>query len=171
MTDLCFQMFAEVKDVDQLLDMIRSTALTDHIRFDLNGDGDTNDTYNGQSETQALQLINPAGFVVKYLMPEAESLNVKQGEKVDLEKGYYHGVVYDIPGAEVYIDGEWIAFSDKNKDAIKAQNPMSLKWRLSGDLLRKMGYKQGGTVKGRILVVDDQWNGLTISKEITVKVE
>jgi hypothetical protein len=29
-------MFAEVKDVDKLLEMIRSTALTDYIRFDLN---------------------------------------------------------------------------------------------------------------------------------------
>ena len=27
-------MFAEVKDVDKLLEMIRSTALTDYIRFD-----------------------------------------------------------------------------------------------------------------------------------------
>lgn len=29
-------MFAEVKDVDKLLEMIKSTALTDYIRFDLN---------------------------------------------------------------------------------------------------------------------------------------
>ena len=60
MTGLCFQMFAEAKDVNQLLEMIRSTCLTDYIRFDLNGDGDTNDTYKGQPETQPLQLINPA---------------------------------------------------------------------------------------------------------------
>lgn len=39
-------MFAEVKDVDELLEMVKSTALTDHIRF------------NG--EDQPLQLINPA---------------------------------------------------------------------------------------------------------------
>ena len=39
-------MFAEVKDVDELLEMVRSTALTDHIRF------------NG--EDQPLQLMNPA---------------------------------------------------------------------------------------------------------------
>ena len=30
---LCFQLFAEVEDVDQLLEMIRSTALTDYIRY------------------------------------------------------------------------------------------------------------------------------------------
>ena len=53
-------MRADVKDVDELLDMIRSTALTDYIRFDLNGDGDTNDNVDGQPETQPLQLINPA---------------------------------------------------------------------------------------------------------------
>ncbi len=60
MTDLCFQMKADVADVDELLEMIRSTALTDYIRFDLNGDRDTDDTYEGQPETQPLQLINPA---------------------------------------------------------------------------------------------------------------
>ena len=58
--DLCFQMKADVSDVDELLEMIRSTALTDHIRFDLNGDGDTDDSYQGQPETQPLQLMNPA---------------------------------------------------------------------------------------------------------------
>lgn len=46
MTDLCFQMFAEVKDVDELLNMIRATSLTDHISLD--------------GQTQALHLINPA---------------------------------------------------------------------------------------------------------------
>ena len=34
MTDLCFQMFAEVENVDQLLDMIRTTSLTDYISLD-----------------------------------------------------------------------------------------------------------------------------------------
>ena len=115
--------------------------------------------------------MNPAGFFVKYLMPTAEALSVKQGDTLNLEKGYYHGVVFDIPGAEVLIDGQWTAFSNQNKDAIKAQNPMTLEWRVNTDLLRKMGYKQGDTVKGRILVVDDQWNGLSISKDITIKIE
>lgn len=155
--DLCFQMFAEVKDVDKLLEMIRSTCLTDYITLDW--------------QTQPLQLINPAGFFVKYLMPTEELLTVKQGETLNLGTGYYHGVVFDIPGAEVKINGQWTAFTDKNKDAIKAQNPMNLQWRVNTDQLRKMGYKPGDAVKGRILVVDDQWNGLTISKDITVKVE
>ena len=54
-------MFAEVKDVDVLLEMIRnSTDLRDYIRFDLNGDGDTDDIHNGQPETQPLILMNPA---------------------------------------------------------------------------------------------------------------
>ena len=60
MAGLCFQMYAEAKDVDELLEMIRFTALTDYIRFDLNGDGDTDDVVDGQTETQPLQLINPA---------------------------------------------------------------------------------------------------------------
>jgi hypothetical protein len=39
-------MFAEAEDVDVLLEMIRSTALTDYISLD--------------GETQPLQLMNPA---------------------------------------------------------------------------------------------------------------
>lgn len=150
-------MFAEVEDVDKLLEMIRSTTLTDYIKLD--------------GQTQELQLINPAGFFLKYLMPAAESLTVKQGEALNLEKGYYHGVIFNIPGAEVKINGEWIAFSQANESLIKAQNPMTLQWSLNGGQLRKLGYKQGDTVKGHILVVDDQWQGLTISKDFTVKVE
>lgn len=71
MMDLCFQMYAEVEDVDKLLEMVRSTCDTDYIRMDLNGDGDTNDNVDGQSETQALQLMNPAKFFKKYLMPKS----------------------------------------------------------------------------------------------------
>lgn len=171
MADLCFQMFAEVKDVDELLEMIRSTALTDYIRFDLNGDGDTDDVCDGQPESQPLILMNPAGFFLKYLMPVNLSITVKQDGTAALQKGYYHGVVFDIPGAEVKINGEWIRYNSQNKDAILAQNPMTLEWRLNGDLLRKLGYKQGDTLTGHMLVVDDQWNGLTITKDISVKVE
>jgi hypothetical protein len=148
-----------------------STTLRDYIRFDLNGDGDTDDVCDGQQESQPLILMNPAGFFQKYLMPTAESLTVKRNETKPLQKGYYHGVVFDIPGAEVLIDGQWIAFSDKNASLIKAQNPMALQWRLNGDLLRKLGYKQGDTLTGHVLVVDDQWNGLTITKDFTTKVE
>jgi hypothetical protein len=46
LASLCFQMFAEAEDVDVLLEMIRSTALTDYISLD--------------GETQPLQLMNPA---------------------------------------------------------------------------------------------------------------
>ena len=53
-------MKADVTDVDELLEMIRSTALTNYIRFDLNEDGDTDDTYDSQTETQPLILMNSA---------------------------------------------------------------------------------------------------------------
>ncbi len=120
--DICFQLFAEVKDVDELLEMVRSTALTDYIRFDLNGDGDTDDEIDGQPETQPLQLMNPAGFILKYLMPTVPT-SIKLGETINLGKGYYHGIIFDIPGAEVKINGEWIAFTENNKATILAQNP------------------------------------------------
>ena len=166
MTDLCFQMFAEAKDVDELLEMIRSTCLTDYIRFDLNGDGDTNDTYKGQPETQPLQLINPAGFFQKYLMPTSLPASVKASGTVSLSKGYYKGVIFDIPCAEVKIDGKWIAYSDANTKLIKAQNPFKLEWRINGELAKKYGLSK--TLKGKIIVVDDKWNGLNMTKEFSV---
>lgn len=155
--DLCFQMFAEVENVDKLLEMARSTALTDYIRFNW--------------EDQPLQLMNPAGFFVEYLMPTVLPTSIKTSETIALDKGYYYGVAYQIPGAEVNINGEWIAFTDDNKEFILAQNPMTLEWRFNSDLLRKYGYKSGDTVNGQILVIDDQWNGLNISKDFSISME
>ena len=149
-------MKADVTDVNQLLNMIRSTSLTNYIRLD--------------GQTQKLQLINPAGLFMKYLMPTMPT-TISWSKTAALEKGFYHGVVFDIPGAEVCINGEWTTFSDQNKDAILAQNPMNLEWRLNGDLLRQLGYGSNNPVKGCILVVDDQWNGLTIAQDISVEVK
>lgn len=157
MTDLCFQMFAEVKDVDKLLEMIRSTTLTDYIKLD--------------GQTQELQLINPAWYFQKYLMPTDLPTSLKTDETIDLEKGYYHGVIYKIPGAEVNINGQWINFSDENKDLILSQNPMNLKWRLNGNLLNNYNYKPWDAINGQIVVVDDKWNGLNITKDFSINIE
>lgn len=151
---LCFQMYAEVKDVFELLDMVRSTCLTDYIRLD--------------GMTQPLQLINPAGLYKKYLTPQNLPESISTKETLSLEKGYYKGVIFSIPGAEVKINGEWIAFDNKNKDIILAQNPMNLEWRLNGDLLRKMGYSSGRTIEGQIITVDDQWGDLMLEVPMTI---
>ena len=155
MADLCFQMLAEVKDVDELLEMIRSTCLTDYIRLD--------------GQTQELQLMNPAWFFQKYLMPTSTPTNLRADETATLNKGYYHGVVYQIPGAEVNINGQWIAFTDDNKNLILNQNPMNLEWRLNGKLLNNC--KTGDIINGKIIAVDDKWNGLNISKDFSFSIE
>ena len=103
-------------------------------------------------------------------MPTALPAAVSSSETTALTKGYYHGLVFSIPGVEVNINGEWIPFSADNKAAILAQNPFTLEWRLNGDLLSKMGYKQGDTVKGSIIAVDDQWNGLNLTQDISIAV-
>ena len=179
MADLCFQMFAEVKDVDELLEMIRSTALTDYIRLDLNGDGDTDDvvkfdtddgSYIEQPESQPLLLINPAGFFREYNLPKDLPEEIKTSETLQLEKGYYKGVVFDIPGAEVLIEGEWTPYDQENADIIMAQNPFTLEWRLNGERLWQLGYADK-TIEGTIITVDDQWKGLSeLSKTFTVNV-
>lgn len=156
MSCLCFQMFAEVKDVDSLLEMIRSTCLTDYIRLD--------------GQTQPLQLINPAGLYKKYLTPQNLPESISIGETVSLEKGYYKGVIFSIPGAEVKVNDEWVAFDNKNKDKILAQNPMNLEWRLNGDLLRKMGYNPGQKVEGQIITVDDKWGGLRLDVPLQLQI-
>ena len=165
-------MFAEVKDVDELLDMIRnSTELKDYIRLDLNGDGDTDDICDGQPETQPLILMNPAGFFLKYLMPKELPSTIILSQTADLNKGYYHGLAFDIPGAEVNINGEWIRYNAENTATILAQNPFTLEWHINGDLLRKLGYKQGDSLKGKIIAIDDLWSGLNLSQEIAIQIK
>ena len=97
--------------------------------------------------------------------------SVSRSNVAALNKGYYHGIVFNIPGAEVKIDGQWTPFSHANQSLIKAKNPMTLEWRLNGDLLRKLGYKPSDTVAGTIIVVDDQWHGLNISNDITIQLK
>lgn len=157
MSDLCFQMYAEVADVKQLIEMIRSTCLTDYIRLD--------------GQTQPLQLINPAGLYKKYLTPQNLPESIATGETLDLEKGYYKGVIFSIPGAEVKINGQWVAFDAKNKDTILSKNPMNLEWRLNGDLLRKMGYTSGQKIEGQVITVDDKWGGLRLEVPMTLVVK
>ena len=156
MMDICFQMYAEVRDVDELLEMVRSTALTNYISLENN--------------TQPLQLINPAGLYKKYLTPQNLPASITPGETISLDKGYYKGVLFSIPGAEVKVDGEWIAFDNKNKEVILSQNPMTLEWRLNGDLLKKYGYTSGQAVEGQIITVDDKWGGLRLEVPMTIQV-
>ena len=157
MMSICFQMYAEAKDVFELLDMVRSTCLTDYIRLD--------------GQTQPLQLINPAGLYKKYLTPQSLPGSISFDETLALDKGYYKGVLFSIPGAEVKVNGEWVAFDNKHKDVILSQNPMNLEWRLSGELLRKYGYTSGQTVEGQIVTVDDTWGGLRLEIPMTVQVK
>ena len=155
--DLCFQMFAEVEDVDQLLDMIRSsTDLRDHIKFD--------------EVDQPLILMNPAWFFKKYLMPTDSISSIQSWETIQLNKWYYKWVIFSIPWAEVNINGEWISYNNNNKSLIQNQNPMTLEWRLNWDLCKKMWYKWK-TIEWKIIVVDDKWNGLNIDKNISIRVE
>ena len=157
MMDICFQMFAEAKDVDELLEMVRSTALTDYIRFD-------------GFDPQPLQLINPAWFFQKYLMPNELPSNIKSWENIDLKKWYYKWVIFDIPGAEVKINWEWVEYSEKNKSLIKSQNPMNLQWRMNWDLCKKL-YWEWKTIQWKIIVVDDKWNGLNIDKNFPISIK
>ena len=129
--------------------------MTDHITLD--------------GVTKPLQLINPAGFFKQYLTPQELPTAISAGETISLDKGYYKGVIFSIPGAEVKINGEWVAFDNKNKDAIMSQNPMELEWRLSGELLKKYGYTSGQTVSGQIVTVDDKWGGLRLEVPMTVQ--
>lgn len=152
MADLCFQMYSEVKDVDELLEMIRATCLTDYIRLD-------------GFDPQPLQLINPGGFFLKYLMPTGVPSSLKVSQTFALNKGYYKGLFFDIPGAEVKIGGEWTAVTADNKATIMGQNPFTLEWRLNGNTLRKYGYKPGDTIKGTVVAVDDSFNGLNLSQD------
>lgn len=154
MASIAFQLKADIEDADELLTMLRSTSCTDYIRF--------------EGQTQPLHLINLAGVIQKYLMPEALPTVISTNEAIPLEPGFYHGVFFDIPGAEVLIDGEWVRVSAENEQLIKAQNPFTLKYRLNGEELINIGYQPGDTVTGIIKLIDDQWGGLRLEKEFKV---
>ena len=100
-------------------------------------------------------------------IPSAISLQ----QTVKITKGWYKGLLFDIPGAEVMIDGQWIPYSKANETLVKSKNPMDLAWRINGALLRKYGYVQGQTIEGQIITVDDQWNGLRLEKAFTVTLQ
>ena len=102
-------------------------------------------------------------------MPTSLPTNIQANETTPLEKEYYHGVVYQIPGAEVNINGQWIAFTDDNKNLILNQNPMNLEWRLNGKLLNNC--KTVDIINGKIIAVDDKWNGLNITKDFSFSIE
>ncbi len=157
MASLCFQIKADTEDVDALLSMLRSTSLTDYIRLD--------------GQTQSLHLINPAGVVKKYLMPTGSPFEVNSGEKAELKKGFYKGVIFDIPGAEVNIDGEWIPYDQKYIATILSHNPFDLQWRFNSSLCRKMGYDSGDTISGSVIATDDQFKSLNISNEFVIQLK
>lgn len=188
-TTLLTQNFADVDGVSEILHMLRSTADSDYIRFDLNGDWDTNDTvsiaqsdgsYLHQPETVSLPLYNYAKAFVKYGMAINETgwkrpsiqmpAEIASGQVSSLEKGWYKGVVFLFPGTEVLVDGEWIPFDNDNfQSTIKNCNPFHLEFRMNGDLLVQQGFKVGDAIEGTIQAVDDQWWGLKdISKPFTL---
>ena len=154
---LIFGLCPDVKDADELLEMIESnTANPDHISLNW--------------ETWEIQKYSPANFVKKYLMPTELPSELNINETKELSKGSYKGVVFNIPGAEVLIDGEWIACTQQNAEKIKAQNPFNLEWRINGDLCKQLGY-ENKTVEGTIILVDDQYNGLNITVPISIAVK
>lgn len=157
MTDLCFQMYAGVPNVNQLLNMIRSSSLTDYIRF------------NG--EIQELQLINPAWFFQMFNLPNDLPNKINPWEIITLNKWEYLWIIFDIPWAEVYINWEWVAYNNTNEHIIKSQNPMHLNWRINWDLCRKMWYNNSKTILWKIIAVDDERKWLGFGKDFTISVE
>ncbi len=152
-----FGLHADVSDADELLQMIESaTAEPDYT------------SWNGRK--QALQKYCPANFVKKYCITADIPSSIQEGEIIPLAKGWYKGLIFAIPGAEVLVNGEWIPFTADNSSRIKSANPMDLEWRLNGTLLRKYGYTPGQTIQGQIITVDDQWNGLRLEKDFTIQV-
>ncbi len=153
---LMFQLHADLESVDPLLEMAKSTSLENSISLD--------------GKTQKLQRLNPAGYFTKYCMMTDIPSGISLDETVSLNKEWYKGLLFNIPGAEVKVNGEWIPFTAENYSRIKSANPMDLEWRLNGTLLRKYGYTPGQTLQGQIITVDDQWNGLRLEKIITIQI-
>ena len=153
---LLFGLHADVKDANDLLEMMESATETDYISL------------NGMR--QPLQNYSPAQFYKKYCISVDIPSSIQEGEFIRLTKEWYKGLLFAIPGAEVLINGEWISFTADNSSRIKSANPMNLEWRLNGNLLRKYGYSPGQTIQGQIITVDDQWNGLRLEVPMSITI-
>ena len=155
MADLCFQIFAEIKDIDELLEMIRFTSLKDYTKYN--------------NMTQELHLINPAWFIKEYLMPKDLPSEISSWDIIGLNKGYYKWIIFNIPWSEVNINWKRIPYSEENKSLIKQQNPFNLKWRLNWDLCKKLWYnKNNNNIKWNVIIIDEKYNGLNISNNINI---
>ena len=188
MSGLIAYNFADIDDVDELLEMMRSTALTDYIRLDLNGDGDTDDvvrfdtddgSYINQPETQPLHLISSGEVFRTYGMAINETgwkrpsiqipTSIAPWQIVPISKWWYQLYIFQCPGVEINIDGEWIPFSDQYTDLIKTKNPAHLERRINGDLLLQMWYKPWDIIQWTVQAVDDTWWWLKgIEKPFTI---
>ena len=89
--------------------------------------------------------------------------------KLDLNKGYYKWIIFNIPWSEVNINWKRIPYSEENKSLIKQQNPFNLKWRLNWDLCKKLWYnKNNNNIKWNVIIIDEKYNGLNISNNINI---
>lgn len=156
MTGECFQMRSDVTNGNELMNMIRNTSLTDQIHLNW--------------QTQNLYLINPAWFFKEYNMPNIPS-EINEWSTISLEKWFYKWIIFDIPGAEVNINWEWIPYNQENESFIKSQNPIYLKWRLNWKLCKKMWYNQNNPIKWKIITTDDNFNWLNITKDISINIK
>ena len=156
MTDLCFQMKADIPNVDQLMSMIRNTSLTNQIHLNW--------------QTQDLHLINPAWFIKEYLMPTPPT-EINEWTTISLQKWEYLWIIFDIPWAEVNINWEWIPYNKDNQSIIKSQNPFNLKWRLNWKLAKKMWYNKNNPIKWKIIITDENFNWLNISKDVSINIK
>ena len=156
MADIIFQMKADTPNVPELMNMIRNTSLTDQIHLDW--------------QTQNLHLINPAWFIKEYLMPTTPS-DINEWSIISLEKWFYKWVIFEIPWAEVNINWEWIPYNKENQSLIKSQNPFNLEWRLNWKIAKKMWYNQTNPIKWKIIISDDKFNWLNVTKDVSINIK
>lgn len=114
-------------------------------------------------------LLNRSWFFEKYCMPTDLPTQINSWENIDLNTWYYWWVIFDIPWTEVYINWQWIPYNDENKSLIRSHLPKLGEWRLNWDLCKKMWYKWKN-IQWKIIVVDNNWNSLNISKQIRIEI-
>jgi hypothetical protein len=51
---------------------------------------------------------------------------ISKGDISDLNLGWYKGLVFDIPGAEVLVDGQWVVY-DANDTASTSLSPSAFR--------------------------------------------
>lgn len=150
-----------IKDIDELLEMARSTQRHDII------------TYWNQSEI--LNLLDVWSIIKTELMPKISFYNVTFTNNSEwiykLEKWEYPNIIFDIPWAVIKINWEWIPYSKENWHYINNTEIHNYERWISNSELMKLWYNIWDHVEWKAIPLNSDWKKLDEKVHLPIHIE